>query len=111
MSQQDTLSDRCTDVSRLSRDALAWINDPENAEMVELRKKDLTKLLRKSARRSERLGKSAKTKMSVSVFGPSQAGKSFLVSVLARPNEGRLVADFNGPNGKLDYISQGEPSR
>lgn len=110
MSQQDTLSDRCTDVSRLSRDALAWINDPENAEMVELRKKDLTKLLRKSARRSERLGKSAKTKMSVSVFGPSQAGKSFLVSVLARPNEGRLVADFNGPNGKLDYISQVNPA-
>ena len=47
--------------------------------------------------------------MSVSVFGPSQAGKSFLVSVLARPSEGRLVADFPGPGGQLDYISEINP--
>ncbi|MEM1232640.1 MAG: virulence factor SrfC family protein [Pseudomonadota bacterium] len=110
MSQQDTLATRCSDVARLSRSALDWINDPENAEMVGMRKKDLTRQLRKSARRAERLGRSAQTKMSVSVFGPSQAGKSFLVSVLARPEDGRLTADFNGPGGKLDYISQVNPA-
>ncbi|MEM6897542.1 MAG: virulence factor SrfC family protein, partial [Pseudomonadota bacterium] len=110
MTQQDTVAGRCTDVARLSRAALDWINDPENADMVGMRKKDLTKQLRKSARRAERLGRSAQTKMSVSVFGPSQAGKSFLVSVLARPEDGRLTADFNGPGGKLDYISQVNPA-
>lgn len=110
MSQQDALSTRCADVARLSRAALDWINDPENAQTVEGRASHLPKVLRKSARRAERLGRAAQTKMSVSVFGPSQAGKSFLVSVLARPNEGRLVADFNGPGGKLDYISQVNPA-
>ncbi|MEM6310363.1 MAG: virulence factor SrfC family protein [Pseudomonadota bacterium] len=110
MSQQDALSNRCSDVARLSRAALDWINDPENATTVEGRAGHLPKVLRKAARRAERLGRASQTKMSVSVFGPSQAGKSFLVSVLARPDQGRLVADFNGPGGKLDYISQVNPA-
>ncbi|MEM9032707.1 MAG: virulence factor SrfC family protein, partial [Pseudomonadota bacterium] len=110
MSAQDSLVARCNDIARLSRDALAWIDDEENAEKVQARKKELSKLLRKGARRAERLGKSAGTKMSVSVFGPSQAGTSFLVSVLARPKDGRLVADFPGPGGTLDYISQINPA-
>ncbi|MEM9551118.1 MAG: virulence factor SrfC family protein [Pseudomonadota bacterium] len=110
MSEQAQLAARCDEIARLSREALAWINDDENAEKVSARKKELAKLLRKGARRAERLSKSAQTKMSVSVFGPSQAGKSFLVSVLARPADGRLVADFQGPGGTLDYISQINPA-
>lgn len=110
MSQQETLSGRCADVARLSRAMLDWINDPENAQVVEGRTAHLPKVLRKSARRAERLGRAAQTKMSISVFGPSQAGKSFLVSVLARPDQGRLGADFNGPGGKLDYISEVNPA-
>ena len=110
MTDQNALADRCLDVARLTRDALDWVNDAENAETVGPKHKSLTKLLRRSARRAERLGKSARTKMSVSVFGPSQAGKSFLVSVLARPQNGRLTADFNGPGGRLDYISKINPA-
>ncbi|MEM9912786.1 MAG: virulence factor SrfC family protein [Pseudomonadota bacterium] len=110
MSSQDQLVTRCADITQFSRDALDWINDDENEERVGARKKELSKLLRKGVRRAERLGKSAQTKMSVSVFGPSQAGKSFLVSVLARPKDGRLVADFQGPGGTLDYISQINPA-
>jgi hypothetical protein len=110
MSDTNALADRCVEVARLTRDALDWVNHEENAETVGPKHKSLTKLLRKSARRAERLGKSARTNMSVSVFGPSQAGKSFLVSVLARPSDGRLTADFNGPGGQLDYISQVNPA-
>ncbi len=110
MADKNALATRCLEVSRLTRDALAWVNHAENAETVGPKHKSLTKLLRKSARRAERLGKSAGTNMSVSVFGPSQAGKSFLVSVLARPADGRLTADFNGPGGQLDYISQVNPA-
>jgi len=110
MVDKNALAARCLEVSQLTRDALAWVNHAENAETVGPKHKSLTKLLRKSARRAERLGKSAGTNMSVSVFGPSQAGKSFLVSVLARPTDGRLTADFNGPGGKLDYISQINPA-
>ncbi|WP_282061639.1 putative virulence factor [Roseobacter litoralis] len=110
MSENNILADRCVEVSQLTRDALAWVNHEENSDTVGPRHKSLTKLLRKSARRAERLGKSARTNMSVSVFGPSQAGKSFLVSVLARPTDGRLAAEFNGPGGQLDYISQVNPA-
>lgn len=110
MAENNMLADRCVEVAQLTRDAINWVNHDENADTVGPKHKSLTKLLRKSARRAERLGKSARTNMSVSVFGPSQAGKSFLVSVLARPEDGRLTADFNGPGGKLDYISQINPA-
>lgn len=109
MTDQNAIAERCNEVSALSRKALEWVMDDANTESVALERKTLNQLLRKSARRAERLARSAQTKMSVSVFGPSQAGKSFLVSVLARPSEGRLVADFNGPGGQLDYIREINP--
>ena len=109
MTTQEKLADRCTEVSTTARAALEWVTDSENADMVGLGRKSLVHALRKGARRAEKLAKSARTKMSVSVFGPSQAGKSFLVSVLARPADGRLVADFQGPGGNLDYIGEINP--
>ncbi|MGC9419996.1 MAG: virulence factor SrfC family protein, partial [Rhodovulum sp.] len=109
MTTQDQLAERCARVEEAARRALDWVNDPENAETVGLDRKSLVQALRKGARRAQKLGKSARTKMSVSVFGPSQAGKSFLVSVLARPQGGRLVADFQGPGGELDYIREINP--
>ena len=110
MTDKNTLADRCNDVARLTRDALDWVNNSENTQTVGPRHKSLTKLLRRSARRADRLAQSARTNMSVSVFGPSQAGKSFLVSVLARPQNGRLTGNFDGPGGQLDYISQVNPA-
>lgn len=109
MSAQEKLAQRCTEVGQMAQEAMNWITDPENAELVGPEAKGLVKSLRRSKRRSDKLARSARTRMSVSVFGPSQAGKSFLVSVLARPEAGRLVADFNDPAGKLDYISEINP--
>lgn len=109
MSDANSLAERCSQVAELSVEALDWIGDAENAEQVRGREKTLAQLLRQSKRRAKKLSNSARTRMSVSVFGPSQAGKSFLVSVLARPADGRLTADFNGPGGKLDYISEINP--
>ncbi|MEO0991351.1 MAG: virulence factor SrfC family protein, partial [Pseudomonadota bacterium] len=109
MSAQDTLADRCQSVADLSRSAIEWVTDEANAETVGPDRKPMVQALRRAARRAEKLAKSARRKMSVSVFGPSQAGKSFLVSVLARPEGGRLGADFPGPGGKLDYISEINP--
>lgn len=109
MTTQEQLASRCETVETAARRALDWINDPENAEAVDHKRKSLTQILRKGARRAQKLARSARTRMSVSVFGPSQAGKSFLVSVLARPADGRLVADFPGPGGALDYIGEINP--
>ena len=38
----------------------------------------------------------ARRKMCVGVFGPSQSGKSYLISALARDAKGSLLADFGG---------------
>lgn len=107
--EQEKLSADCLDMADLSARALAWVEDPENAELVGAEAKSLVHMMRRSSRRARRLAKSARTRMSVSVFGPSQAGKSFLVSVLARPETGPLVADFNGNGGGLDYIREINP--
>ncbi|MEM7721246.1 MAG: virulence factor SrfC family protein [Pseudomonadota bacterium] len=109
MTTQDQLVARCQQVADASRNGLAWVLDEANADTVGPDRKSLIRQLRRAARRAEKLGKAAGRKMSVSVFGPSQAGKSFLVSVLARPANGRLVANFPGPGGNLDYISEVNP--
>lgn len=109
MTAQEELAERCAAIADMATEALDWIEAPENAETIGPNRKSLTQLLRRSTRRARKLGRAARTKMSVSVFGPSQAGKSFLVSVLARPRDGRLVADFNGPGGALDYIGEINP--
>lgn len=107
--EQDNLAAGCSAVADLSGQALAWVEDPQNAELVGPEARSLVQMMRRAARRARRLARSAQTRMSVSVFGPSQAGKSFLVSVLARPSDGPLVADFDIPDGALDYIREINP--
>lgn len=109
MTNQENLITDCARIAQLSRDMLGWINDPENRDLVGLEHKSLVKMVRKSVRRATKLEHAAACNMAVSVFGPSQAGKSFLVSVLARPEGGRLVADFDDPSGALDYIREINP--
>ena len=103
------LSARAEQVGQAAEGAMQWVLDRTNAEIVGPEARSLAKMLRRNARRARRLARAAETKMAVSVFGPSQAGKSFLVSVLARPQDGKLVADYGGPEGQLDYISQVNP--
>lgn len=111
--QQQKLADDCTTLADLTTQALAWVEDPENAALVGAETRSLVQMMRRTGRRARRLAKSAQTRMSISVFGPSQAGKSFLVSVLARPESGPLVAEFDGPASSqgdaLDYIREINP--
>lgn len=109
MNATDKLAADCRGVARLSAEAQAWIEDPENSGLVGAEARSLVAMTRKSARRARRLAQAAEARMSVSVFGPSQAGKSFLVSVLARPATGPLIADFDDPQGQLDYIREINP--
>lgn len=107
----DRLIDRCTGFAHAGRAALAWVHDAENADYVgQARQAVLDRSLRKYVRRAEKLGAAAASHMAVSVYGPSQNGKSFLISVLARPQGGLLIADYAGPDGQMDYISQINPA-
>jgi len=107
--EQEKLAQDCADVGDLTAQALAWVEDPKNTDLIGAEARSLVQMMRRAGRRARRLARSARTRMSVSVFGPSQAGKSFLVSVLARPESGPLVADFDAPGGKLDYIREINP--
>lgn len=109
MSDPDTLSAQCTAVAEASQKAAAWVSDPANSELVGAAAKSNVKSLRRVTRRARKLAKAAKTRMSVSVFGPSQAGKSFLVSVLARPEAGELHSAYDHPDGTLNYLREVNP--
>lgn len=109
MSQAKPLSERCEAVLAQAAGTLDWLNRADAQELVGANRRSIDKMARRTLRRARKLGKAAKGRMSVSVFGPSQAGKSFLVSVLARPRDGRLVAAFAGPGGELDYIRDINP--
>lgn len=50
--------------------------------------------LRKQARMARKLQRAAGRRMCVGVFGPSQAGKSYLLSSLARDQDGNVTAMF-----------------
>lgn len=103
------LATTCSRVADLSGEAFAWIGDAENADTVGSQVSALGRELRRAASRARKLAAAAERNMCVGVFGPSQAGKSFLVSVLARPPGGRLTADFDAPAGRKDFISEINP--
>ncbi|MEM0990190.1 MAG: virulence factor SrfC family protein [Pseudomonadota bacterium] len=103
------LSQKCRDVAQAAVEAEAWIDDPANAELVGAEAGPARREVRRLAMRARKLGRAAARPMCVSVFGPSQAGKSFLVSVLARPQGGELISNFPGPNGQLDFIREINP--
>lgn len=109
MSQEELLAEHCSQIADLGEKAIVWVSDHENSELVGIAAKSNVKSLRRITRRARKLARAARSRMSVSVFGPSQAGKSFLVSVLARPQGGELVAAYNDPDGALDYLKEVNP--
>ena len=58
-------------------------------------------------RQFEQMGRAAGRPMGVAVFGPSQAGKSYLISALARKDTAPLVACFG--ERKVDFIKEINP--
>ena len=87
------------------RNAEKWLDD--NRDSVGGECDLLCKNMRAQARMYNRLATAALRKMCVGVFGPSQAGKSYLISVLAKDREGNLVADFMGK--RIDFIEEINP--
>ena len=82
MYQEDQLlAERCEILADLTRQAGDWLAD--NAEFVGRGVDDQRRELRKAGRLFKSCAVAAKRKMCVGVFGPSQAGKSYLISTLA----------------------------
>ena len=70
----------------------------------------VAKVVKQAAWKGKKLHRSSSNKPAISVYGPSQAGKSFLASVLVRPSDKPLEVVFPGSDGSKEYISEINPS-
>lgn len=108
MSAADYLIERCRETSFFIEEAAGWVADEANVALVGREREPLLRALRRGAIRANRLEKAVSRPMCVGVFGPSQAGKSYLVEVLARPESGPLKAHFDG-HDPVDFLSEINP--
>jgi len=100
-----TLAERCGTLAEAVEQAARWVRD--NEDVVRGERDGLLAELRRSGRFFRRCRTAATRKMCVGVFGPSQAGKSYLISALARNEDGRLLADFGGE--EHDFVQEINP--
>ena len=99
------LATYCADLAQACTDDGAWVT--RNGELVRGEQEGLLKELRRAARVFRRCSRAAGRKMCAGVFGPSQAGKSYLISALARDAGHSLLAVFG--NQTKDFISEINP--
>ncbi|MDR3363308.1 MAG: putative virulence factor [Desulfovibrio sp.] len=100
-----TLGAHCLDLAAITTNAATWAQN--NAEVVRLDLEGLQKELRRCKRAFMQCARAAERKMCAGVFGPSQAGKSYLISALARDRSGGLQALFGEQTH--DFISEINP--
>ncbi len=106
MQQQDSeLARHCRQLAESARQAGTWLAD--NAALVGGERAALQKDTRQAARFFGKCEQAALRKMCVGVFGPSQSGKSYLISALASNAAGVLLADFHGE--AHDFIKEINP--
>ncbi len=90
----DQLSARCRELEQVGNGFLSWID--EHPDRVGQEKAGLTKEFRRLTAQARRLDQAVQRPMCAGVFGPSQSGKSYLISALARKGNAPLLADFAG---------------
>ena len=106
MVQEDVrLMEQCSALMDETARAAVWLDD--NRELTRGEYEGLKAELRRAGRFFRKCRTAADRKMCVGVFGPSQAGKSYLISALARDPDGTLLADFGGE--AHDFIGEINP--
>jgi hypothetical protein len=93
-------------VATTASDAIAWID--ENAAKLKEDRARLAREFRRGAARARKLAQAAERPMCVSVFGPSQAGKSYLISALARRGTDPVRAVFGTET--RDFLEEINPA-
>ena len=106
--QARALAGRCREVSGLADAATHWLGDGANREKVGAEAASLRREFRRAVIRTRKLAVAAERNMCVGVYGPSQAGKSYLISILGRPKDGELMAAFDGAE-PLKYLDKINP--
>lgn len=97
---------RCDETAESAFAAEAWVR--RNADVVGSETPLLARELRRHGRTARKLGRALSRPMGVGVFGASQAGKSYLISGLARSAESPLLAVFG--DEAIDFIEEINPA-
>jgi hypothetical protein len=92
----------CRAVAAAAGQALRWFED--NKAQVKQEQSSLMREFRKFANAANKLAGAVERPMCVGVFGPSQAGKSYMISALARRGTQPLIADFGDLPDGLDFV-------
>jgi hypothetical protein len=99
----------CEATAEAARLALAWVIDPRNEPRIGHERAFFERTLRSQAYQADRLAKSVERPMCIGVFGPSQSGKSYLVSVLARKGETLMALFDDKDRPEIDFITEINP--
>jgi hypothetical protein len=109
MPEKQVLAAACANTSEAITEALGWVRNDVNASRISSVRATLDRELRRAFIEADRLAKAIERPMCVGVFGPSQAGKSYLVSALARRGTERTLVAFEGVTPGLDFVRQINP--
>jgi len=93
----------CQDTERAAQGALAWFRD--YPDRIAAQRPVLEKEFRLAAVEARKLRVAAERPVAVGVYGLSQAGKSYLISTLARAPGKELTAELDRPRGFLADIN------
>lgn len=97
-----------TSLTIATEQAQQWVGrNEERVRSCGKSKDEVLTRLRKQSRLLRRLGRAAARKMCVGVFGPSQAGKSYLLSSLARDENKEVRCDFG--DQQYDFLKDLNP--
>jgi hypothetical protein len=89
------LAQDCESLAVAASEGVSWLKDAANqSPTVAQQAPSLISELQKVRNQSRKLARAARRRMCVGVFGPSQAGKSYLVSILASRDGRPLQARF-----------------
>ncbi|MER8629704.1 virulence factor SrfC family protein [Mesorhizobium opportunistum] len=103
------LKKTCDTALKSAQEGLVWIGASANAERVGSTRSGAEQQLKKSIVATRKAMLAIDRPMCVGVFGPSQAGKSYLVSVLARNGSAPLMARFGDLGREVDFIREINP--
>ncbi len=106
--QHDWHSD-CARLLEAARQSVAWANDPGNEKVLGPERAGVDKGLRRLVTEVAKLGRSIDRPGCVGVFGPSQVGKSYLVSILASGQGQPFKVQF-GSQPPLDFLRDINPA-
>jgi hypothetical protein len=90
--ENEALAKACETVAETATAAIAWIG--EAGDLVREEAPAMVRDFRREAIRARKLAAAARRPMCVSVFGPSQQGKSYLIASLARKDKNPAMIRF-----------------